>query len=259
MPLADENVTRIESFPFDSKLDGYDDNGYPVYDRAVGAATLRNTFRQFFSNGLFGTPSNAFTIQKLDGLRVSVQPGMGIINGAMGGITDTPLTVTLDTAAPQGLVSYGIFLRYDENDDKRSMYVRVGKGAPGGEPPAVDASPGVMELRVGNVKVPSGATDLSGATITDERGTAVCPYAAPFVKIDVSALLESIAADAQKEVDALRERLDKYDDLIQSAIDGTVAGQLQGQINDLTIGMTDAEFESYVLSQDGEGGQGGTE
>lgn len=242
-------LTRLESFPFDSKLDGYDDYGYPVYDRAVGAAMLRATFRQFFSDGIFGTPATALKMAKADGLRVTVSPGIAVIRGAMGGVEDEAATVTLDSAPPQGAVTYAVMLRYDENDEYRSLYLRVAKGEAGAGAPGPDDSPGVRELRLGTVAVPSGATDLAGATLTDERGTELCPYAAPFERIDMSWLVDearSISAEAYAQ---FMEYLDRNKEFIAAAMDGTVAGNLQNQINKLADTLTNAEFMTYVTGK----------
>lgn len=231
-------MVRMESFPFDSKADGYDADGYPVYDRAVGASMLRATFEKFFADGVFPTPGTALNIGKADtGLAVTVQPGIAIINGAMGGIEgDDPITLTLDTAAPQGNVCYGIMLRYDNTDDARSLYFNVVKGdsAATPTPPAPDqTSPEVFELRLGYVTVPSNAIDLSEATITNEKGLEVCPYAAPFEEIDMSTVTADAMASATAALASLQSYIETNMDFIDSAIDGTTAGNLQNQINSL--------------------------
>lgn len=230
-------LSRVESFPFDSRADGYDADGYPVYDRAVGASLLRATFAKFFTDGVFPTPANALQIAKgASGMTVTVQPGIFIINGAMGGYLTDARSVALDTAAPQGNVCYALMLRYDETEQFRSCYIRVVRGdaASTPQPPEPDKStPGVMEYRLGYVTVPSGATDLSNATVTNEKGTDVCPYAAPFEKIDVSEVIAQIQADAQVVYDNFMSQLDSYLQLIASALDETTAGYLQNQINDL--------------------------
>ena len=244
--MADTTLTRLESFPFDSKLDGYDDYGYPVYDRAVGATVLRATFEKFFTDGVFPSPGSAFVISKADGLKVTVQPGICIIGGAMGGFADEPMTVTLDTAAPQGRVAYGLMLRCDVNDDARSLYLRVAKGEAGGAAPAPESAPGIRELRLGTVTVPSGAKDLSGATVTNEKGTDACPFAAPFERLDLSGVVEDARAEAQRVLVQLAKYVEANKEFIGSALDGSVAGNLQNQINALRDGMTDAEFVAYV-------------
>lgn len=238
MTATSTGMTRMESFPFDSKADGYDADGYPVYDRAVGASMLRATFEKFFTDGVFPTPGTALNIGKADtGLAVTVQPGIAIINGAMGGVEgDDPITLTLDTAAPQGNVCYGIMLRYDNTDERRSLYFNVVRGDASStpQPPAPDTTtPEVHEMRLGYVTVPSNATDLSGSTVTNEKGLEVCPYAAPFEEIDMSTVTADAKASAQAALTALNQFIETNKEFVESAIDGTTAGNLQNQINSL--------------------------
>ena len=248
-------LSRVESFPFDSRSDGYDADGYPVYDRAVGASMLRETFAKFFSDGVFPSPGDALQISKGSGLTVTIQPGICIIRGAMGGYLTDAHSLTLDTAAPQGNVAYGIMLRYDETEQHRSCYLRIVRGDAGSSPtpPAPDQStPGVMEYRLGYVTVPTGATDLTSATVTNEKGLAVCPYAAPFEKIDMSGVvadarasadevLADFRASSETSLDNLQQYVNDRMDLIDDALDGTAVGNLQNQIDALGESTINAE------------------
>ena len=247
-------MTRLESFPFTSHDDGYDAAGYPVYDRAVDSRVLRETFAKFFTNGVFPSPGTALQIGKAStGLAVTVQPGICIINGAMGGVNgDDPVTLTLDTAAPQGNVCYAVMLRFDNTDsfaDSRSILLNVVRGDAGENPtpPAPDTStPEVRELRLGYVTVPSGATDLSGATVTNEKGLAVCPYAAPFEEIDLSQVVADAQAEASQALAALNDYIEANMSFIESAIDGTTAGNLQNQITALQQQLDDFDLSGSV-------------
>lgn len=249
-------IARLESFPFDSKADGYDADGYPVYDRAVGALLLRKTFAQFFTDGVFGTPADALQIAKGDsGLYIKVRPGIFIIKGAMGGVIDDDLSILLDTASPQGNVAYGVMLHYDENDTAntgRSLSIRVVRGdaSASPQPPSPDQStPGIYEYRLGYVTVPSGATDLSAAVVTNEKGLATCPYAAPFDEIDLSEVVEDARNQAQEVTDAFLVYAQQYYDLIASAIDDTTAGYLMEMINNISA----ASFvDNVTLNLNGE-------
>lgn len=244
-------LSRVESFPFDSRSDGYDADGYPVYDRAVGASMLRATFEKFFSDGVFPSPGNALQISKGSGLTVTIQPGIFIINGAMGGYLTDAHSLTLDTAAPQGNVAYGIMLRYDETEQHRSCYLRVVRGDAAGTPtpPEPDQStPGVMEYRLGYVVVPSGATDLTSATVTNEKGLTVCPYAAPFEEIDLSEILGDVKRQTNESLQNFLAFLQQNIDLVNSAIDDTTAGNLQAQINELENGViTSSNIDGATL------------
>lgn len=262
-------VTLVDGFPFDSSPNlVFTDQGYPRGDRSVDAWVMQRVFKQFFSNGVFGTPANALQINKgTSGLTVTIQPGMFIIDGAMGGVkaSDGPLTLTLDTGAARGNVCYGIMLRYDNNPNMRGLGFRVVKGTAGAnpQPPAPDTtSENVYELRLGYVTVSNGATDLTNATVHNEKGLDVCPYAAPFEDIDLS----DVVHDALVEADKIIARLDEDAntslknvqqliadniELIKSALDGTTAGHLQNQIDLLRQSSVNSESlnQNYLAMQ----------
>ena len=256
--------TRVESFPFDSQADGYDVDGYPVYDRAVGAWMLRSTFAKFFSDGVFPNPSTGLQMTKGNGLNVLISPGMFIIKGAIGGIPDgsDPISVKLSDTSPQGNTAYGIMLRYDENSDARTLSIRAvaGSASADPQPPAPDrTTPGVWEYRLGYVTVPNGDATLANATITSEKGESVCPFAAPFEEIDVDAIvqdfkvqattllgefegeLDGYEANAQTAMQQLLQYFNSYKSAVDAALDDSEATYLQGQINEILeqLGSTD--------------------
>ena len=230
------NLTRLESYPFDSNPPTtYDDYGRPVYDRAVGARMLRYTYEQFFSDGVFGTPADALQIGKAGtGLAVTIQPGMFIINGSIGAVVGEPITLQLASSAPQGVVKYAIMLRYDNNQAYRSLYFRVVAGEAGGDVPEPETgTPEVKEYRLGYVTVPSGSTDMSAATVTNEKGTALCPYTAPFEEIDLSEVVSDAKNQSIEAMTVLLEEFTKYKGVVDSALDDSTATYLQQQITEL--------------------------
>ena len=252
MTLANGDVL-LDAFPFDSNKELITDvNGYRRGDRSVDAWTMRNTFRQFFSTGVFGTPANALQISKADsGLAVTVQPGMCVIEGGMGGVEDRngPLTVTLDSGAAAGNVAYGIFLRFDNNADTRGIVVQVRKGTAGEDPqpPAPDTtSEGVYELRLGYVTVSNGATDLSSATVINEKGLAVCPYAAPFVPLDLDSVVADARMGAMEALQSLLAYFEQYRDAIDAALDDSAVTYLQQQITALQEQLGNADLSDQV-------------
>lgn len=235
-------LTRLESFPFDSRYDGYDDNGYPVYDRAVGAHTMRDVFAHFFSDGVFSDTSYPFRITKASsGLAVTVNPGVIIINGGWG-ILPEQTTLTLATGTTAGIIKYAVFARYDDNDEHRTIYLRTDASAAGGAvPEPVTTEANVTEYRIGYITVPSNSTDLSSATVVNEVGTSMCPYAVPLFNIDAAEVLEDLRNDAQAAYD-------KYYELLASSVDDTTAGYLQNQIDGHETRI--AELEENQFTQD---------
>lgn len=257
-----DGLTRVESFPFDSRADGYDVDGYPVYDRAVGASMLRSTFEKFFTDGVFGTPADALQIEKADsGLAVTIRPGTFIIDGAMGGIpaTSDPMKITLESGTVNGNTAYAIMLRIDNNEDTRSLYFRVAKGEASASPvpPEPDrTSLNVYEYRLGYVVLPNGAKDMSSATITNEKGTALCPYAAPFEEIDLSEIVSDAKNQAVEAMTVLLEEFTKYKGVVDSALDDSTATYLQQQITELQQSQgvdlsTEVDDETIEYSQVG--------
>lgn len=228
-------LTRLESFPFDSRYDGFDDEGYPVYDRAVGAKTMRDVFAHFFSDGVFSDTTYPFRLTKAaSGLAVTVNPGVIIINGGWG-ILPEATTLTLGTGTTAGVIKYAVFARYDNNDEHRTLYLRTDASAAGGEvPEPVTTEANVTEYRIGYITVPSNSSNLTNATITNEVGTSRCPYAVPLFDIDPAEVLEDLRQDAQAAYD-------KYYELLQSALDGTTAGHLQNLIDANTAAIAELE------------------
>lgn len=230
----------LDAFPFDSNPNNITTiNGYLKGDRSVDAWTMRNAFRQFFSSGVFGTPANAFQLGKGEsGLSVTVQPGMCVIEGAMGGVESRngAITLQLDSGSAAGNVCYGVFLRYDDNADTRGIALVSRKGEAGAspQPPAPDtSSANVHELRLGYVTVPNGASGLENAVVTNEKGTSVCPYAAPFDEIDLSAVVDDAKEGGTEALSRLIEYFDTYKDAIDAALSDEEATYLQAQINDI--------------------------
>lgn len=229
-------MERLQSFPFTSVYNDYDEKGRPIYDRAVGSKMLRHAFAQFFSSGIFPQPSDNLMLRRGSGFDVVVSYGEAIIDGAFGGIDDVNgKAFTLMTEPPRGIKTYAFFVRLDDNFDKRSLYIRVAEtaGSAPAEPEAVEGA--VSELRLGYVTFPSNAASVEDATLVDERGLAVCPYAAPFEDIDVSHILDEVRRTAGMELDSFMRILSDNLSFIASAIDGTAAGNLQAQINQLNM------------------------
>ena len=69
------------SFPFDSKITGYDESNYPIYDRAVDSTLLSRVINEFVSTGVFLKESNGFSVSAGEGMTVVVSPGSAVIRG----------------------------------------------------------------------------------------------------------------------------------------------------------------------------------
>ena len=243
-----DSITLVDSFPFDSSPNlVYTDQGYPRGDRAVDAWTMQNVFKQFFSDGVFGTPGDALQIGKGQGMSITVQPGMFIINGGMGGIkeSDGPLTMALGIESAHGDMYFAVMLRYDNNTSMRSLGLRLTSQA--GKVPEPDkTTANVMEYRLGYIMVPNGSTDVSAATVVNEKGSSACPYASPYVPLDVSGVTADARNAAQEALSQLATYIEQNKELVASALDETTVGHLQQQINDLQEGLESFDLGDKV-------------
>lgn len=243
--MADIALERLtSSYPFDSIFDKdnpkYDEDGYPIMDRAVNSRAMRAAFRQFFSSGIFGTPSTNFQLTKGSGFSINIAKGYAIIDGGFGGIIDDyGMSVTLSNETIRGNQVFSVFVRLDDNIEGRSLFVRVAQSN-GSTPEEPIIEGGVHELRLGYITVPSNAIDLSDATIYDERGTSLCPYAAPFMEVDIAGILDEVKGSAFHQYDEFMAMLNANIEFIQSALDDTTAGYLQNRMNELQAAVDEA-------------------
>ena len=232
--MANGTVALLESFPFDSDFnDDYDDEGYPLYDRAVGARLLRKTLDKMFTTGVWPSPADNLKLSVGTGYTLNVSHGVGIIDGGIGGVFDDGgMDIVLCSEPPRGIVTYAVMLRLDDNDDARGIFVRVAETS-GSTPddPVIEGA--VHELRLGYVTMPSGAESIQDGTVTDERGTSVCPYCSPFEDIDMSAVVDEARRQALRVVDSLGRYVDANIGLIASVLDETTAGYLSNRIHAL--------------------------
>lgn len=251
--------TRLESFPFDS-LDGeFDSDGYPIYDRAVGAEMLGATFENLFRDGVLPNPEGGLKIRGSAGLYITLGPGFAVLGGRWGRVKEGENTFQLESTSPTvGKCAYGVFFRRDDNVDKRSCYISIRKGTQGTDPtpPEPDTSPGVREIRLGYVILPSGATDIGSGTIVDERGTSSCPFAQPYFDIDASSAMEEIKARVEQSYIEYKSYVDQYIDLLMSAVDGTTAGDLANRMTSVELTVSEMQntlngYNSLLLDTTG--------
>lgn len=113
----------MSGFPLDSAVLGYE-NGRPIYSNPYESRDLRNTFRQFFTNGVFSKDMLEVTTGSKTGYGVvnaKINPGAAIINGGIFTLDEEPfesvaLTVPSATATRQ-VVSVAINVSIDLFDD----------------------------------------------------------------------------------------------------------------------------------------------
>lgn len=222
----------MNSFPWDSIVSRLDDDGYPVYDRAYKAEDLREVYSTFFSNGVFDGSPAPFLVTPGSGMNVTVSPGKCHINGAVGYESSTrTVAITASTSQPR---IDTVVLRWDSRRDYRliDLYVVTGTAADTPTRPALKRTDEIWELGIADIYVAQGTSTITPARITDTRlQTARCGIVAPFAEFDTTGLFNQIQNAIDTNIAELEQQTQVAVDLAQSALDGTVAGDLAQQIS----------------------------
>ena len=159
------------SFPFDSKITGYDSDNYPIYDRAVDSSTLSTMINEFVSTGVFPKEQDGFTVTAGDGMTVNVSPGSAIIKGTTC-IEKDARTLTIQAADSTYDRIDSVILRYDNSENVRAIDLYVLKGTAASTPvqPTLTREGTIFEIALANIYIPVNSTTISDERITDTRG-----------------------------------------------------------------------------------------
>lgn len=218
------------SYPFESKNTGTPTD--PIYDRAITAEDERHFNKLRYKNGIFieSTSNNDLQVVPGNGMSVVVKPGGCHIEGALG-YNDNDVTLNLDPSNASLPRIDRIVLRFNTSIDVRSImvYVKTGTTASNPQPPELTKQGNLYELGLADVTIPKGATYISAANIRDTRMIDdLCPKVVPAIPY----------------VTQLGELYDNYQQLIESALDETTAGQLAGRLDVIEDAITTTEIES---------------
>lgn len=171
----------MKSFPYNAVISGYDEDGMPIFDRAIDATEQRKWTSIFYTNGVLadnGAVQNFKVTASTSGMKVIVSPGVCNINGVIGIETDQR-ELQLDPAESYNRIDL-IVLRLDEVDRTLDLYVRKGTAAavpvvPELIRPLEGESGDIYELCLAQVFVAKSSTQLSNSRITDTRlNNSVC-------------------------------------------------------------------------------------
>jgi len=166
-------VIFIERSSFFDSIDG---------DRRYRAEDWAGYFRSFIGNGVFPLPSNGLQVIAGIGTQAIVRAGQGFINGYF--YTNTE-ELTLDLPIAHGVLNRvdRVVVRWDLMD--RNIRIQVNSGVPASNPVPIplqrDAD--AYELCIADIRVGNGVTQITQASITDQRwNTELCGVVAGVVQ-----------------------------------------------------------------------------
>ena len=217
----------MQSYPFTSQVT-YDDEGLPLYDRAVDSAFLRKVFAAYFSDGVFYNPTNALQVVAGTGMQVQVNPGICHIQGAMG-IEPNLRTLSLTAAGSQPRIAT-VVARLDLSQAVRSIELYVKTGTPAARPsaPSLTRDSTIWELGLADISVGANVGTISQSNITDTRlDTSRCGMVAQTIgSLDTGPFFAQLQQSlAENEAEA--EQLIQYLQQQIAAVEGDTAWMLK--------------------------------
>lgn len=212
----------MRSFPWDSLIVEWGEDGLPVYDRAYSASDWHEVYRTFFSNGIFVNSYEPFVVREAGGMKVTVSPGKCCINGVIGWEDET-MELTLEAPSANDRIDT-IVLRWDSSISGRFIDMYVKKGTMGDTPvaPMLDRNDTYYELGIADIYIPKYVHEVAQFLITDTRLLSYrCGVVAPFMRLDTTEFFEQLQAATDR---AIR--------ISEDALSGSTAASLQLQVDD---------------------------
>lgn len=220
----------ITSYPFESLNTGSATE--PVYDRAITAEDERRFNKLRYVNGVFESADDGLKVTANGNMTVTVGTGGGHIEGALFYNT-APMTLTIEAADATLNRIDRVVAQFNTSVSVRAVniIVRTGVAATNPVAPELRRESNLYEIALADVLVAKGVTSISTSAITDQRlNSGLCGFVIPAIPtpIDTSDLWDQYEAS-----------LNEWLDMVAAALDETLAGNLQNQIN----GKADAEHQ----------------
>lgn len=218
----------ITSYPFESQNTGTATE--PVYDRAITAEDERLFNKLRYVNGVFESAGDGLKVTANGNMTVNVGTGGGHIEGALFYNT-APMTLTLEAADASLNRIDRVVAQFNTSVSVRAVNILVRTGVAATNPvaPELRRESNLYEIALADVLVTKGVTSISTSAITDQRlNSDVCGFVIPAIPTPI---------DTTDLWDQYEASLNEWLDTVAAALDETLAGNLQNQIN----GKADAE------------------
>lgn len=205
------------SYPFISKTTPSD----PYGDRSIDHRMERTFNKMCWSNGVFMTSADGSNLQVVanGGMSVSVMPGGCHIEGTRG-YEQNKQNISISAAHTSLKRIDRIVARMDDSDSVRSIeiYKKEGVSSTTPTPPDLVRESNYYEIALADIYVMPGVTEITNANIVDVRQDKdLCGLVIPAFPTPMN--LEAITT--------------QYITLLKSAVNNTVAGQLQNGITEV--------------------------
>lgn len=210
----------MRAFPYQSL---YNQANTPPWDRLTSATDYRVQMRALWTSGV--GPDSGWAVTPGAGMTVLVSPGYGVVdsefvydeNTTSGGLATESRTLIVQAAHESLDRIDRVVVRHNDDTTVRATDWYVLEGTPSASPvaPELTRNDSVYELCVAELFIARATNSISSQRITDTR-----------LDYDLCGLSTTKLMD---------KSLDEIKELLRAAIDDTVAGNLQNQINEIGL------------------------
>lgn len=221
-------------FPFDSHVT-YEEDGTPVYDRAISSEPLRNLLHKLFTDGILPDVSTNLQVVAGTGMNVVVKAGFAIVQGCLK-LEENDRTLAIQASNATNDRIDTVVLRLNSNDDQRycDLYVREGTPATNPVRPNLVRSDSVYELGLADIFVTKTITSITQSKITDTRYEAErCGVISSLSEYDTTTIYKQVQADLKEFKDTEQAEFLAWYENIKNILDESTAGHLQNEIDDI--------------------------
>lgn len=239
----------MRSYPFDSRITGYDSEGKAILDRQYNAEDLRMQIRRAFSNGVGQYPSENMQVFSNQEMTVRVMAGFGNANGC---IFEEESERVLAIQASNTLDRIDrVVVRFNNADAIRSTDLYVLKGTPALLPiaPELTQNDEYFELGLADVFIPKNSTAISQSRITDLRlNETYCGIMSATGRVGTTTLYSQYQASLAEYMAVVEAALDQT--LYQQLVDQIAANkaELETAMRATTYPISDADLKTLYGS-----------
>lgn len=209
-------------YPFESLNTGTATE--PVYDRAITAEDERTFNKLRYTNGVFSSVGSGLAVSSNNNMTVTVGTGGAHIEGALY-YNSAPISLQVEEANATLNRIDRVVLQFNTSVSVRSVRVLIRTGTAATNPvvPELRRESNLYEIALADVYVGKGVSLIATSAITDQRlNSALCGVVTAAIPTNV---------DTTGLYDQYQASLNEWLDTVAAALDGTMAGNLQNQIN----------------------------
>ncbi len=209
-------------------------------DRLYSADDMNRPYRRIISEGIFatqkGTPSTDLQVLASSGCNIIVKKGEGLLGAKwFENPSDLSITVPQNTNIVPRYDSVIVQVDKTKNGRNANIIYREGTASSDPQPPAINNTTSIFELRIANIYVEAGAVVIGQDVITDMRGSKDCPWITHLLKqVDTSELFNQWQEAYKKYYDSTTKTWNEF---------------MSNLTEDLIVNTNIIKYESHFVTE----------